>query len=102
MPQKFPGIIFDYEINVFSYHNNLVYAATLIESQSVIQWRLIIKEFGPYIQPIAGVDNIVSDTLNRLPYTPSDKNNPCTRKAQCCANELFAIGREENNEIPPC
>ena len=96
--KQFPGIIFDYEINVFSYHNNLVYAATLIESQSVIQWRLIIKEFGPKVQHIAGFDNIIADTLSRLPSTPSDNNEPCTRKDQCRGNKLFAIGREENTD----
>ena len=78
--KKFRGIVFGYEINVFSDHNNLVYAATLSESQRLMRWRLIIEEFGPNIQNIAGVDNIVSDTLNRFPFTPSDKYEPCTRK----------------------
>ena len=31
-------------------------------------------------------------------YTPRDKYDPCTGKAQCRANELFAIGRAENKE----
>ena len=31
------GIIFGYEINVFSYHNNLIYVATLIEYQRVMR-----------------------------------------------------------------
>ena len=30
-----------------------------------------------------------------MPSTPSNKNEPCTRKDQCRANELFAIGGEE-------
>ena len=64
-----------------------------------MRWSLIIEEFGTNIQHISGVDSIVSDTLSRLPSTPSDKNEPCTRKTQCCANELFAIGREGNNYI---
>ena len=45
--KQFRGIIFGYEMNVFSYHNNLVYAATLSESKRVMSWRLILKEFGP-------------------------------------------------------
>ena len=71
--KQFRGIFFGYEINVFSYHNNLVYAATLSESQRAILWRLIIVEFGPNIQHIYGVDNIVSDTISRFPSTPSNK-----------------------------
>ena len=61
-------------------------------------WRLIIKEFGPNIQHIAGVDNIVADTLSRLMSTPSGKYNTCTRKSKCRVKKLFAIGRVENNE----
>ena len=63
-----------------------------------MRWRLILKEFGPNIQHIAVVDNIVSDTISRLPSTPSNNDEPCTSKAQCRANELFAIGREEKND----
>ena len=34
--KQFRGIIFGYEINVLSYHKNLVYATTLSESQRVM------------------------------------------------------------------
>ena len=70
---QFQGILFGYEINVFSDNKNMVYVATLSESQRVTRWRLIIKEFGPNIQHIYGVDNIVADTLSRLIYTPREK-----------------------------
>ena len=79
--KQFRGILFGYEINVFSYHKNLVYAATLSEFQRVMRWRLIIKEYGPNIQHISGVDNILADTLSRLTSTPIDKYEPCTGKA---------------------
>ena len=71
--KQFRRIIFGYEINVFSYHKNLVYAANLSESQRVMLWRLILKEFGTNIQHIAVVDKIVADTLSILPSTPSNK-----------------------------
>ena len=76
----------------------MVYAATLIEYQRLMFWRLIIKEFGPNIQHIAGVDNIVANMISRFPPTPSDNYNPFTRKSQCRSNKLFAIGRVENND----
>ena len=72
--KQFRGIIFGYEINVFSDHKNLVYAATLSKSQREMRWRLIIEEFGLNIQHIAEVENILSNTLSRLPYTPSNKH----------------------------
>ena len=84
--KQFCIILFDYEINVFSYHKNLVYAETLNESQRVMRWRLVIGEFGTNIHNIAGVDNILADKLSRLMSTPRDKYDPCTRKDQCRAN----------------
>ena len=95
---QFQGILFGFEINIFPDHKNLVYAATLSESQMVMRWQLIFEEFGLNIQHIAGVDNIVADRLSRFPSTPSDKYKPYTRKAQCCVNKSFAFGRIENNE----
>ena len=71
----------------------MVYAETMSESQGVMHWRLILKEFGPNIQHVAGVDNIIADTLSRLSSMPSDKYKPCTRKYQCRSNKLSAIGR---------
>ena len=81
------GIFFGYEINVFSYNNNLVYDTTLSESQRVLSWRIIIIEFGPNIQHLAGVDNIVAYMLSKFLSMPSNKYKSCTRKDKYCANE---------------
>ena len=96
--KQFQGIIFGYEIKVFSDHKNLADAAILSEYQRVMRWRLILEEFGPNIQHISEVDNIVDGTLSRLPSASNNKKRPSTRKTQCCANKLFTVGREENNE----
>ena len=61
-------------------------------------WQLILEEFGPNIQNIDGFENILSDTLSRFTSTPRDKYYTCKRMAQCCANELLAISRAENNK----
>ena len=58
------NILFGYPIRVFSDHKNLVHAATMSQSQRVMQWRLILEEFGPDIQHIKGEDNIVADTIS--------------------------------------
>ena len=63
-----------------------------------MRWQIIIEKFGPKIWHIDKVDNIVADALSRLPSTPINKYGNCTRKDQCHANELFAIGRVKNNE----
>ena len=72
--KQFQNILFGYEIHVFSDHNNLVYEATLSESQRVMRWWLLLKEFGPHIHHIAGIDNIVANTLSRLKCTNVEKD----------------------------
>ena len=96
--KQFCGIIFGFEINVFSDHKNMIYAATLSEYQRAIQWWLNIKEFGTNIQHIYRVENITAYKLSILPYTPVDKYEPSTSKAQCCAKKLFKTSRAENNK----
>ena len=71
---------------------------TLSESQKVMRWRIILRDFGPNIQNIAGVDNIASDTLSRLPFMPRDKYKTCKRKSQCRANDLFTLASIGNNK----
>ena len=71
--KQYQGVILGYEINVFSDHNNLVYAETLSESQRMICGQLIIEGFSPNIQHISGGENIVADMLNRLRSTSVDK-----------------------------
>ena len=69
--KQFLGIIFGYEINVFSDHNNLLYAANLSESQRVMRWKIMFEKFGPHIQHIYGVDNLVSNMPSRFSSMPS-------------------------------
>ena len=99
--RQFRVILFIYDIKIFSYHNNLYYDATLSESQWVIHWRLIIKEFGPNIQHIAGFENIVAGTISKIPYTSVDKYEHITMKSQCCTNKLFIIVRDEKWGVFP-
>ena len=76
----------------------MVYATTLIESQRLMHWRIIIKEFGHYIQHITGVDIILDDALSILPYTSVDKYYPITKKAHGRVNKLFTISRAGKDE----
>ena len=48
------------------------------ESQRVMRWRLLLKEFGPHIHHIAGADNIVANTLSRVKSSniEEDENGP--------------------------
>ena len=44
-------------------HNNLVYKT--FNTERVMRWRLLIKEYGPELCYIKGKDNIVADVLSR-------------------------------------
>jgi len=59
-----------------------------------MRWRLILEEFGPNIQHIAGVDNIVADTLSRLPSANIERDDPSTSQGQFRANEFFAFNAQ--------
>ena len=76
----------------------MVYATTLNESQKVMRWQLILEGFGPNIQHISGVDNIVPATLSILSYTSVKKYEPITIKDQRRSYELFAIGEKKYNK----
>ena len=45
-------------------HKNLLYQK--MSSNRIIQWRLLIEEFGPTFVHIKGERNVIADTLSRL------------------------------------
>ena len=59
---------------------------------------LILEEFGPNIQHIPRVDNIVADTLSCLTLANNEREDPSTRQGQLCANNLFAINAQNPDE----
>ena len=76
--KEFCNILFGYPLRVFSDHKNLVHAATVSQSQRVMRWRLILKEFGPDIIHIKGENNTVADAMSRLPTATTDQREQCT------------------------
>jgi hypothetical protein len=45
-------------------HKNLTYK--VFNTQRVMRWRLLIEEYGPTLQYVKGVNNVVADALSRL------------------------------------
>jgi hypothetical protein len=76
----------------------MVYAATVSESQRVMRWRLIFEEFGPNIQHIAGIDNVVADMLSCVPSANCDQDELEPSNAQHHAKELFALEVNTTND----
>ncbi|GFH50539.1 hypothetical protein CTEN210_07015 [Chaetoceros tenuissimus] len=76
---------------VFLTYPDWIYEATLSESQRVMRWRLLLKEFGPNIIHIASVDNIIADTLSRLKSNNVEEDE--IESTDTKVQELFANRR---------
>ena len=83
--KHFKNIIYGYPVKVYSDHKNLVYAATVSESQRVMRWRMILEEYGPEIVHIKGEENTSADALSRLPKQEETTQSKETK------HEIFAM-----------
>jgi hypothetical protein len=61
------------------------------ESQRVMRWRLILEEFGPNIQHITGINNVVADMLSHVPLANYDQDELEPSNAQHHVKEIFAL-----------
>jgi hypothetical protein len=66
-----------------------------------MRWRLILKEFGPNIQHIPGVDNIVVDTLSRLPSANTDREDDSSTESLHRTNKLFVTNVQATDDSFP-
>ena len=65
IPKEFRNILFGQELVIHTDHKNLT--CKELTTEQVLRQRLIIEEFNPIIQHKPGKDNIVADSLSRLP-----------------------------------
>ena len=68
----------------------MFYSATQSKYKIVVCWKLILKKFGPNIQHIAVIDNILADALSRFPSTTTNQYDSGTSTYISQANHLFA------------
>ena len=97
--KQFQGILFEYKIDVFSDHKNLVYEATIRASHRFMRWGLVLEEFGPNIQHKAGIYNKVVDTLSRLPSANIYQYKSSIVNDSRQANELFQFNNDEDDKF---
>jgi RNase H-like domain found in reverse transcriptase/Integrase zinc binding domain len=68
--KEYRNILLGQQIEVFTDHKNLVYKT--FNTERIMRWWLIIKEFGPKLTYIKGASNIVADALSRMRLTKTD------------------------------
>ena len=62
-------------------------------------WRLILKYYRPNIHHKAGIDNIIADTLSRLPPENIDQDESSTMNDSHQANDIFAFNNYEYYKV---
>eukprot|EP00957_Ditylum_brightwellii_P089410 6807977-Ditylum_brightwellii.AAC.1 len=53
-----------FPITVHTDHKNLTHDTVLLFSERVMQWQLLIEEFGQEIKYVKGIKNVVADALS--------------------------------------
>ena len=66
----------------------------------VYQWRLLLKDYGPEIMHIKGIQNTVADAISRLDFGPvmDDTTNFMTFKKCWCHYTMHATSAESTHD----
>ena len=62
--KEFRNILLGHQITVYTDHKNLTHKC--FNTERVMRWRIILKEFGHELKYIKGENNVVADALSRL------------------------------------
>ena len=92
--KEFRNILLGQQIRVFTDHQNLTYKA--FNTERVMQWRLLIEEYGPELIYVPGKHNIVADALSRLNLNPVTSPKDMDHIAQ-----LYALDKEDYSNVNP-
>jgi RNase H-like domain found in reverse transcriptase len=66
--KEFRTILLGQTVVIYTDHKNLTYK--VFNTQRVMRWRLLIEEYGPTLEYVKGVNNVVADALSRLELDP--------------------------------
>jgi RNase H-like domain found in reverse transcriptase len=90
--KEFRNILLGQQIVVFTDHLNLT--CKTFNTERVMRWRLLLKEYSPEICYIPGEHNIVADALSRLDLT---NNEPYE---QMLIEDIAKLYADEEDDAP--
>jgi hypothetical protein len=96
--KEFRNILLGQKLVVHTDHMNIVYGN--LTNDRIARWRLLLEEFGPEYQHIAGKDNVVADALSRLDAQFGKTPNCPKVNAQVCAHTMAVLVRNEAYAMP--
>ena len=70
--KEFRNILLGQDITIFTDHKNLTYK--VFNTERVMRWRLICKEFGPKLVYLKRNKNIIADAISRMKLKPTPKS----------------------------
>jgi RNase H-like domain found in reverse transcriptase len=101
--KEFRTILLGQDIVVYTDHKNLSYK--VFNTQRVMRWWLLIKEYGPTLQYVKGVNNVVADALSRLDLDPSlaAESDPSILETPISQQlaEAFTLAQQDNTDKCP-
>ena len=62
--KEFRNILLGHQITVYTDHKNITYKS--FNTERIMRWRLILKDFDPELKYIKGEHNVVADAPSRL------------------------------------
>ena len=89
--KEFRNILLGQEIIVYTDHKNLTYKN--FNTERVMRWRLVLKEYGPKLEYIKGESNVVADALSRLEMQDTETNEQHLELSEMA--EVFGMTKED-------
>ena len=97
MLKELKNILLGQDLAVHTDHKNILYGN--LSNDRIAHWRLLIEEFSPRIEHIAGKDNIVADALSRMEANFKSEFSD-TELGQVCAHAMSHSEQDYSYAVP--
>ena len=98
--KEYRNILLGQNLVVYTDHKNIIYGN--LSNDRIARWRLLLEEFGPRYEHIAGKDNVVADALSRMEADFSERKEVSNdAKGQIYACALVRTGEiDQSYQLP--